>query len=101
MIDMKMDAKAKTMLDSPVEADRPEYPYGLRINLDGDSLKKLGMTDMPAVGTEFNLVAVVCVVGASQHESAKGDPYRSMELQIEQMALAPAADGDPADRMYR
>lgn len=108
MIDMKLERKPKqgdTMLGAAVESDAPEYPYGLRISLDSESLKKLGITDLPALDSEHKLVALVCVVGTSQHESQGSDePHRSVELQIEQMTLKPASE-EPgertaADRMY-
>lgn len=97
MIDMKNTVKTKdSSLVSPIEQD--EYPYGLRIRLDNDSLKKLGITELPAIDSEHKLVALVCVVGLSMNESAgEGEPYRSIELQIEQMALAPAEEEDDED----
>jgi len=97
LIDMKntVQSKESTML-SPIEQD--EYPYGLRISLDNDTLKKLGLTELPAIDSEHKLVALVCVVGLSQNESAgEGEPYRSVSLQIEQMALMPAAEEDDAE----
>ena len=50
-------------------------------------------------------MALVCVVGVSQNESQGEDgPYRTVELQIEQMALAPAKEEDDeqsaANAMY-
>ena len=107
MIDMKSIVKTKdSSLVSPVEQD--EYPYGLRIRLDNDTLKKLGLTELPAIDSEHKLVALVCVVGLTMNESAgEGEPYRSVELQIEQMALMPAEEEDdegerkdPAKAMY-
>jgi len=105
LIDMKNTVKTKdSSLVSPVEND--EYPYGLRIRLDNDTLKKLGITELPAIDSEHKLVALVCVVGLNMNESAgEGEPYRSVELQIEQMALAPAKEEageskDPAKAMY-
>lgn len=97
MIDMKNTVKTKdSSLVSPVEQD--EYPYGLRIRLDNDSLKKLGITELPAIDSEHKLVALVCVVGLTMNESAgEGEPYRSVELQIEQLALAPAKEEDDED----
>lgn len=94
LIDMKNTVKTKdSSLVSPVEQD--EYPYGLRIRLDNDSLKKLGITELPAIDSEHKLVALVCVVGLSMNESAgEGEPYRSIELQIEQLALMPAKEED-------
>lgn len=105
MIDMKNTVKTKdSSLVSPMEQD--EYPYGLRIRLGNEELKKLGLTELPAIDSEHKLVALVCVVGLSMNESAgEGEPSRSIELQIEQMALAPAKEEDderkdPAKAMY-
>ena len=107
MIDMKNTVKTKdSSLVSPVEQD--EYPYGLRIRLDNDTLKKLGITELPAIDSEHKLMALVCVVALSMNESAgEGEPYRSVELQIEQLALMPAKEEDdegkrkdPAKAMY-
>ena len=87
MINMKTSEKrSATLLADSVEADTPEYPYGLRINLDDDSLKKLGITELPEVGTTMTLQAQVEVVSVSQHESDNGK-HRDMSLQITDMEL--------------
>lgn len=107
MIDMKLDAKPNekaTLLAEPEEASKPEYPYGLAINLDNETLAKLGITDLPAIDTDMKLVALVCVTSVSQNETqGEGEPYRSVTLQIEQMELTPAkeeaGEGDPR-KMY-
>lgn len=105
LIDMKSTVKAEgSTLMAPVE--REEYPYGLRLTLDNDALAKLGMTELPAIDREFKLMALCCVVAVSQSERADGEPYRSVELQVEQMALVPAEEesgessDDAASRMY-
>lgn len=98
MIDMKLATKGETMLASPSEDDGPEYPYGLRITLDAESLAKLGITELPPMDAEMKLTALCCVVAASQSESRGGEMRRTLDLQIEQMALAPAAEEDDKER---
>lgn len=104
LIDMKNTVAAKTStLMAPEMSD--EYPYGLRLMLDNDTLAKLGMIELPAIDSEFKLMALCCVVAVSQSERADGEPYRSVELQIEEMALAVAEEEDDeseddAARMY-
>ena len=107
MIDMKLPKAGKD--EAPMGAaesmDSPEYPYGLRLSLDSESLKKLGMTELPAIDAEFKLVALVCVVGVSQNDSqGSEEPYRSVDLQIEMMELSPAkeepGESSPAQRTY-
>jgi hypothetical protein len=98
MIDMKnkVEAERSTMVAPEM---RDEYPYGLRIRLGNEELAKLGMTEMPTIDTEMKLTALVCVISVSQTDSTDGEPYRNVELQIEQMALAPAKEeaGESSD----
>ncbi len=107
MIDMKRKPEAKTMLAESEEADAPEYPYGLRISLDSESLAKIGITELPAIDAEFKITALACVVSVSQYESQGTDKSnRSVDLQIEMMELSPAKEesgegrASPAQRRY-
>ncbi len=97
LIDMKRQSETEdsTML-SPKTQD--EYPWGLRISLDDETLTKLGMAELPKIGAEYKLVALACVVSISQNESSEGKPSRHVELQIEQMMLMPAAEEEGEDK---
>lgn len=106
MIDMKLPeaGKDKSATCCADEMDSPEYPYGLRLSLDSESLKKLGMGELPAIDAEFKLAALVCVVGVSQNDSqGSEEPHRCVDLQIEMMELSPAKE-EPGEssvqRMY-
>lgn len=104
MIDMKLKPQSQTMLGE-AEDDAPEYPYGLRICLDNEALEKLGITELPAIDADYTLKALVCVVRISQDESQGDQQRRSVDLQIEQMELAPAKEEagegmDAAQRLY-
>ena len=99
LIDMKLTAEskpeAKTLLSA--EADRPEYPYGLRITLDDESLTKLGISELPTIDAEFTLEALACVISVSRNYIQ--DPSmqrRSLELQIKTLQLTPAKEQSEA-----
>lgn len=98
LVSMKLsvaEAKAETMLGSS-DDDLPKYPYGLSICLDDDTLAKLGITDLPAVGSTMQLVATVEVQSVSQYENQKGAD-NNLNLQITDMALStPTVQRDPA-----
>jgi hypothetical protein len=67
------------------------YPYGTRMHLDHDTLEKLGVSKLPAVGKKMRMQARARVVSASENsstnESGKPMKRRSLELQLEHMGL--------------
>jgi hypothetical protein len=69
------------------DAKMPEYPYGLRINIDADEMEKLGLTELPEIGKKFMVHAMADVVSISQSDSAEGEPEKNFSLQITDMAL--------------
>lgn len=104
MISMKLtaaEAKADTMLGDPSDDDLPKYPYGLTICLCDDDLAKLGITELPKVGSVMQLTALVEVCSVSQYENQDGAD-NSLSLQITDMELA-ASNSEPkplANRIY-
>lgn len=71
--------------ESPYSGDK--YPWGLRIDLNTEALKKLGVKTLPKSGTKMVVTAEVDVVGSRYSERQNGDEDRSLELQITSMAL--------------
>jgi len=67
---------------------RDDYPWGLSINLDNETLKKLGATPQE-VGTEVMITARAIIKSTSSRESEEGTRHDAC-LQITDMAMAPA-----------
>jgi hypothetical protein len=103
MINMKMskeEAGEYTGATSPAPGDAPAYPYGLCLYLDDDTLKKLGFTEPPPVGTELTLMAKVVVTSTGVNQQQDGDKESRAELQITYMDLAGTAGKDAATVLY-
>jgi hypothetical protein len=71
----------------PIGYDSDAYPYGLRLDINDDSLDKLGMDDLPKVGKTVKIVAEAEVQSASESTSASGKSHRSVGLQITKMKV--------------
>lgn len=83
---MMSKSEAKKQSEPAMAEDKPQYPYGLKLNLDDETLKRLGMDKMPEMGKGFLLCAKVTVM--DMHESkSDGGNYRSLGLQITDMSL--------------
>lgn len=102
MVNMKMSAEeAKEYSGLVSEANAPEYPYGLMIDLNDDSLEKLGIKDLPAVGAEMTLMARVVVTRVSSNQTQGGEAEACVGLQITDMELnRPAGGSTMASRLY-
>lgn len=99
MVSMENDADEAKEMAKPEMADVPKYPYGLKISLNHDSIEKLGMPAMPAVGKKMMLHAMVEVCCVSEYDSKEGGKNSSMELQITSMGLE-APKKDAAKELY-
>ena len=74
---------------APMEAIAPDYPWGLCLHLDKDELDKLGITELPEVGTNMSLEAKITVTRVSQSASSgpEAEEYTSIDLQVTDMVL--------------
>lgn len=68
---------------------RDDYPWGLCINLDNETLKKLGATPQP-VGTEVMISAKAIIKSMSTREDGEGVRHDA-SLQITDMAISPVS----------
>jgi hypothetical protein len=102
MTNMKMSAtERKEYMGETVASEGPEYPYGLCLRLDDDALEKLGLTELPAVGTEVMVMAKAVVKSTSAYARNGGENHRDVELQVTDMELGPVASASSAaDALY-
>lgn len=88
MVNMQMSAEeAKEYGTCEAKpGDGPKYPYGLCLYLDDETMKKLGL-EMPAVGAQMELRAVVVVTSVGMDQQQDGDKEQRASLQITDMEL--------------
>jgi hypothetical protein len=98
LINMENTAQeAQAQVGPTSAADAPKYPWGLEINLNDDSLDKLGVKTLPAVGTEVTIVAKATVSSTSERATEESGACASMSLQITDLQI----DGLDADLFGR
>lgn len=85
MTSMKIEPR-KAEQSTAIMNDGPEYPYGLRICLGTDELKKLGIEKLPELGKEIAISAKGTVCAVSENENLYGK-NQSLDLQITDMEL--------------
>lgn len=101
LVNMKRAAPKPTE-PSSVMGEGPRYPWGLAVNLDEESLQKLGVAQLPDVENEMILVGRVKVTRTSSSQDEGGGRHRSMELQITDMALNNGdEEQDAASTLYK
>jgi len=86
LTDMTLDpADAKE--EAGITPDAPKYPYGLQICLNDEVLEKLGITQLPKVGSVMRIVADVKVTGTRsyeiQTEKEVGEPDETSEQSVD------------------
>lgn len=78
-------AREKEMLSSP-SYEGEQYPWGLSLNLDNDTMKRLALKGLTA-GQELMLTAKVKVTSSTVSSYDDGKENASASLQITDMAL--------------
>jgi hypothetical protein len=90
LVDMKNEAEEEKGESAAVEASEPkepDYPYGLRINLNHKGVEKLKLHGAK-VGHKLHLRAHGHVTRVSQSEDMHGNgKHHDVEIQIHKMAV--------------
>lgn len=79
--------EAKEMVSSS-PGDAPKYPWGLALSLNDESLTKLGIDNLPGVGTEVMIVAKASVTSVSQRQTENEGSKSCLDLQITEMQVS-------------
>lgn len=85
VVSMKTGTESVEGDDGKVET-RDDYPFGLRLSLNSEQLKKMGI-DTPAVGSMLQFGGVAKVVSSSTYEDEGDEPRSRVELQITDMGM--------------
>lgn len=100
MVNMKMSREESGELGTDqAKVNRPEYPYGLTIDLDDGSMEKLGITELPTVGSEMTIMAKVVVKSVSSNQYDGSEAESRMSLQITDMEVGGSSKANNAATM--
>lgn len=100
MVDMMLSPEErKEQYGPPTMAtdEQEKYPWGLRISLGNDELKKLGITKLPEAGQPFTIEAVGYVCDAGSSDTVDGGKRLNMCIQITDMELEEGVEEDDED----
>lgn len=85
-LELSKDERKKESEPCAPAADQPLFPYGTSMYLNDETLAKLGIDEMPVVGTVIKVQAVGKVTGTSEREY-EGGSHRTLDIQFTEMAL--------------
>lgn len=95
LTNMKLSHKEKEVNTETVSSDKPEYPWGLEIDLNEESLEKLEWFTTPKAGQKVIIMARAEVIRTSESQSqefGESHTHRSVSLQITDLALDPESE---------
>jgi hypothetical protein len=88
---MKIDSKKEAYESSkPVLSlggEGPEYPSGLCLYIDHETLEKLNFKNLPSVGEKFHLKGFAMVKSVSMNKSENGSEDKNVSFQITNLAM--------------
>lgn len=88
MKSMKLSPKEATAEAMPMPS-KPEYPWGLCLRLNEETIAKLGLDKLPEVGKQVSIQAVGEVVSVSMNQYADQKQNRCLELQVTELGVGP------------
>lgn len=105
MVSLKMSAKEQKEYSSGAVCapggDAPLYSYGTELCLNDELLAKLGVTELPKVGTKFAVIGIAEVIDTSARENKKGyEQSLSLQMTDMQLNVAEKSNDERAKKLY-
>lgn len=91
LVSMKRTKKDRKHNSDHVISEESQFPFGLSITLDDESLTKLGIKTLPSVGEVMIVVGIGKVESVSERSDQRKST-RSVSIQLEKLEVAPFAD---------
>ncbi len=89
LVSMKRSKAEMTKDDSSALSDeQPDFPWGLRITLNDEQIKALGIKALPAVGAKCAIEATGMIQSVSDESVDGGESNQRIEIQLTDMAIA-------------
>lgn len=92
---MKLSDEERSEYPDTVMANQPLYPWGLSIQLDDDTLKKLGLK-LPNLDQVIEFKCRAQVIAVNSRKDGNDEDESSVSLQITDMELVENDSGDRA-----
>jgi len=90
LVDMKEPKRKRdknTTMEAPMDYDREKYPYGLRLRLENEQIKKIkGIKDFK-VGDTVSVIGTGKITTIRISEDQKSNDH-SIEIQLEKIAVS-------------
>lgn len=88
--------EGKVVDTAPANPGGPEYPWGLRINLEKDQLKKFPGLKSGRIDEALKIIATAKISSINKSENLNGDDNFSMGIQITELDILSDSDFDNA-----
>jgi len=99
----KAEKKAESDRWNSIETaseDRPDYPYGLTLSLDYETVKKMGLSERDFDAGQPVTITAEAMITEDRIEIINGEKRHSISLQVQKMALGQETE-EVADRFYK
>lgn len=98
MVNMKLSEEKQKDMKSETALGGADYPYGLQITLDNDSLLKLGIEELPDITSSIVIHAIAKVTAISINKNEKEN--KQVALQITDMEIGGIKKDDRMENKF-